>query len=446
MAAPVVDQDTLTSSSTSGFAIFGGRILAQEVRAGANGYLTRIDLGLQKTPGLEGEVFFQVVGLDNAGLPNVLDVKAHRNFSLDGVPDEDFFSPPGPAVFDLTDDLIKVQTGDRFAVLVSRFGRGTPPWATARSTGGYTNGDLFLRESGRESPWQTVGGSDNDLQFRTWVDAQPDSAETGTVEVRPVFDASATRTFGQFGWTVEDGTNGVGVQSFGDPERAIMEFALPELPPGAVVTGARLDFDMGGGSGSPIFTAHPYQGNGVLDNTDAFQEFEGGFSTGPIVPVGDLTIELSADRLNQAYDDPSNFLGFLLQETSGSRSGFITSMERNEFSISDGADLPALVIDWEINAAAAGDTNGDGRVDQTDLNAVLTNWGFLVSDRSLGDLSGDFRVEQNDLNLVLNNWGAQAPPDFRGFTVPEPTSATLLLTGFVGFRRCRCSRSSSSAS
>lgn len=51
-----------------------------------------------------------------------------------------------------------------------------------------------------------------------------------------------------------------------------------------------------------------------------------------------------------------------------------------------------------------GDTNGDGNVSITDLNAVINNWGGTNRTRELGDLNGDGKVSISDLNQVLNNW------------------------------------------
>lgn len=57
-----------------------------------------------------------------------------------------------------------------------------------------------------------------------------------------------------------------------------------------------------------------------------------------------------------------------------------------------------------INAVAvAGDTNGDGRVDITDFNILMTNWGRTGSGIP-GDLNGDGTVDTLDFNLLMANW------------------------------------------
>jgi hypothetical protein len=56
-----------------------------------------------------------------------------------------------------------------------------------------------------------------------------------------------------------------------------------------------------------------------------------------------------------------------------------------------------------IDFGCPGDGNGDGRVDQADLDLVLLYWGQASSD---GDLDHDAFVGQGDLDLVLLHWGA----------------------------------------
>ncbi|MEM9752521.1 MAG: SpoIID/LytB domain-containing protein [Planctomycetota bacterium] len=91
---------------------------------------------------------------------------------------------------------------------------------------------------------------------------------------------------------------------------------------------------------------------------------------------------------------------------------------------------------WDPNAvfvALAGDYNGNGQVEQGDLNLVLNNWGATA-----GNVADEWRfglpvgvVDQAELNGVLNNWGATQAPSFAGFTVPEPAAA-LGLFGLLG--------------
>lgn len=93
---------------------------------------------------------------------------------------------------------------------------------------------------------------------------------------------------------------------------------------------------------------------------------------------------------------------------------------------------------WEVAAALlAGDFNGDGRVEQGDLNLVLNNWGEARGDwqNAVGFASPG--VDQEELNAVLNNWGAANAPSLDGFAVPEPGVGTLVLSGWAVLRRRR---------
>ncbi len=53
----------------------------------------------------------------------------------------------------------------------------------------------------------------------------------------------------------------------------------------------------------------------------------------------------------------------------------------------------------------SGDTNCDGKVNNIDLQAILSNYGKRTSLRSSGDLTGDGVVNIFDLSQVLQNWG-----------------------------------------
>ncbi len=85
-------------------------------------------------------------------------------------------------------------------------------------------------------------------------------------------------------------------------------------------------------------------------------------------------------------------------------------------------------------AAALGDANADGRVDDADLNLVLAHWGDYPRVWGEGDFNDDYRVDDQDLSILLGNWGA-------GISVPEPASGGLLAVATaVLCRRPRKSR------
>lgn len=92
-----------------------------------------------------------------------------------------------------------------------------------------------------------------------------------------------------------------------------------------------------------------------------------------------------------------------------------------------------------------GDFTGDGVVDETDLQRVLTNFGQSTTpfDLEQGDWDGDGQVGINELDLVFANWTQP-----QAANVPEPASIlmlfvlTLLTAGRSSPRRtrCRCGR------
>ncbi len=53
------------------------------------------------------------------------------------------------------------------------------------------------------------------------------------------------------------------------------------------------------------------------------------------------------------------------------------------------------------------DTNGDGRVDLSDLNVVLTFFGLAVDPGSPGDFDGNGIVDIADVNLLLTQWNLE---------------------------------------
>ena len=85
----------------------------------------------------------------------------------------------------------------------------------------------------------------------------------------------------------------------------------------------------------------------------------------------------------------------------------------------------------------AGDANGDGKVDGSDVTILAGNWQKGVSDGQTaiwedGDFNGDGKVDGSDVTILAGNW--QTGVTTASASVPEPGMLMLLLGGmlFVG--------------
>ncbi|MEM8781342.1 MAG: dockerin type I domain-containing protein [Planctomycetota bacterium] len=150
---------------------------------------------------------------------------------------------------------------------------------------------------------------------------------------------------------------------------------------------------------------------------------------------GTLELEPGLNFPNLPLADLPAYEPFVLAETDGVFTGWFDRLVTPLVSIDDA--LAVIQTDTAVLAQRArlGDANLDRRVDQHDLNAVLTNWGGSTDTRQLdwshGDFNGDGRIEQADLNAVLNGWGSTSPPASAFGAVPEPTAAGVLLGGLA---------------
>ena len=78
----------------------------------------------------------------------------------------------------------------------------------------------------------------------------------------------------------------------------------------------------------------------------------------------------------------------------------------------------------------AGDANGDGKVDGSDVTILAGNWQKGVSDGLTaiweeGDFNGDGKVDGSDVTILAGNW--QAGVETAASAVPEPSTLVMLI-------------------
>ena len=94
-----------------------------------------------------------------------------------------------------------------------------------------------------------------------------------------------------------------------------------------------------------------------------------------------------------------------------------------------------LGTDWydlfmPLTEPIAGDANGDGRVDGSDVTILAGNWQYGVTGTAdatwaMGDFNGDGRVDGSDVTILAGNW--QYGVTAAATAVPEPSMIVLLL-------------------
>lgn len=100
------------------------------------------------------------------------------------------------------------------------------------------------------------------------------------------------------------------------------------------------------------------------------------------------------------------------------------------WNVTDWDGLSALSSLRLAGALLDGDFNGDGRVDNGDLNLLLGSWGdATVPPEWINGFTAP--VDNGELNALLGDWGAGT-----SVAVPEPTALIVLLTG-LGATRAR---------
>jgi hypothetical protein len=84
-------------------------------------------------------------------------------------------------------------------------------------------------------------------------------------------------------------------------------------------------------------------------------------------------------------------------------------LERNDppaYSPVTEATVNAEAASFSFEVPLAGDLDGDGDVDQSDLGILLADWGCTGGGCS-GDCDGDGDTDQSDLGILLAHWGQE---------------------------------------
>ena len=113
----------------------------------------------------------------------------------------------------------------------------------------------------------------------------------------------------------------------------------------------------------------------------------------------------------------------------------------------DTVRLPTLEsrLDWNLvygqhsvrlEVVLAGDLNGDGSVDAADASILFTNWGDVPPGDPIADINGDGLVDAADAAEVFANWTGDGAA-----SVPEPSSAPLILSALIALIRRRRAQS-----
>ena len=117
---------------------------------------------------------------------------------------------------------------------------------------------------------------------------------------------------------------------------------------------------------------------------------------------------------------------------------FAAAGVHSEFDFS--FDLLGSAFDFEDQSAfyetekIAGDANGDGKVDGSDVTILAGNWQKGVNDGQTasweeGDFNGDGKVDGSDVTILAGNW--QYGVEAASASVPEPTMLIILLSSIT---------------
>jgi hypothetical protein len=162
---------------------------------------------------------------------------------------------------------------------------------------------------------------------------------------------------------------------------------------------------------------------------------EGGY----LAITGHLELNGTLEYFDTTYYNPNLPIGFsrtLIAAEGGISGRFAT---HDFFALADGRswflDYPNDSVRIRVVEAVSGEYNGNGRVEQTDLDLVLLNWGQAAApppDGWMNELPGGL-IDQEELDRVLLGWGDRVVfPSQGAVGVPEPGSIVLIVICLIG--------------
>ncbi len=215
---------------------------------------------------------------------------------------------------------------------------------------------------------------------------------------------------GSIGFKLLRSTDGVNYIQIAANDSSVLSFEDINLTPGTVYVYKAVAVGTGGDStpSSPVSITTDGNGTGLTGNyfsdetltTPAFTRVDprvnfawGNRSPDPSIPNGGFSVAWTG-QVQPKYSETYTF----------------------STNTDDGVRLwvngQLLVDQWKVIAPLAGDINGDGTVDNLDLNQVLSyKYGTgQTATHDEGDLNGDGFVTFADLNIVLGEYGSTTPP------------------------------------
>jgi PEP-CTERM motif len=197
LAAPVLDQSYIDSSSSGAYSIdLDTSGLGQTFTVGLTGQLTSVGVALTDL-GSTGTPFALKIATVSAGLPTAT-ILGSVTLSHSTVPDSDPLSGYSLANLfnvDLSALDLQVTAGEQLAILVEN--NGAIAWGASSGAGTYSGGDAVITFPDYETVTNAFGtGRPVDFQFATYVDQASTGTGTGTGNTTGVPEPWSLALFG----------------------------------------------------------------------------------------------------------------------------------------------------------------------------------------------------------------------------------------------------------